>query len=526
MANQLASLGPLAAMDYVQQQGDIGRQRGQQNQLNMLAGQSYGASTPEQQSSLLGQIAQINPQAAQAQQQQFQSQEDRNRNEIYGLAQGWKKIPSQYRQNYYDRFLSPRLSAMGMGDQPPYDEAAIDGVADQFIAAFGQQALGAQPTDVRSFEMMAQGLSAEDREKARRVHLGLDGRQSSAAISYQKVKGPDGIDRLVAVDPRQIGAQVVGDGVGYGSFSQPSPTAGGTDGNHFAAFSQLATEFPAVTMTSGARSAERNVQVGGQPNSQHLNGSAADYAVPANQKPAFISRARQLGYQAIDEGDHIHLQLPRGSAGGGGQNIFAGRRPEDEAAAVESAKLGVQQQFLPQELGMRTQAALQQEAGKAALSLQADQNKTQATRARDANTALDLLDQAEGLLPDATGSLAGAAYDRGAATFGRSTPGAQATAALKAIAGQLTSKMPRMEGPQSDKDVQLYKEMAGDLANDTLPVATRQAALRQIRGLQQKYAGSVRTSDAPRQIQSADEYSALPSGTLFIAPDGTQRRKR
>ncbi|WP_398572861.1 D-Ala-D-Ala carboxypeptidase family metallohydrolase, partial [Staphylococcus aureus] len=65
-------------------------------------------------------------------------------------------------------------------------------------------------------------------------------------------------------------------------------------------------------MTSGVRSAERNAQVGGQSNSQHLNGTAADYAVPTNQKPAFISRARQLGYHAIDEGDHIHLQLPRG----------------------------------------------------------------------------------------------------------------------------------------------------------------------------------------------------------------------
>lgn len=34
------------------------------------------------------------------------------------------------------------------------------------------------------------------------------------------------------------------------------------------------------------------------------------------------------------------------------------------------------------------------------------------------------------------------------------------------------------------------------------------------------------TQSAPRQIQSAEEYNALPSGALFIAPDGTQRRKR
>lgn len=197
----------------------------------------------------------------------------------------------------------------------------------------------------------------------------------------------------------------------------------------------------------------------------------------------------------------------------------------EKAAASEAGRLSVQQQYLPQELAMRTQAALAQEVGKAQVNAQADANKLQTTRARDANTALDLLDEAEALLPNATGSLSGSLYDRGAAAFGTATPGAQATAALKTIAGQLTSKMPRMEGPQSDKDVQLYKEMAGDLANDQLPVATRQAALRQIRGLQQKYAGQ-RQQSAPLQIQSAAEYNALPSGALFIAPDGTQRRKR
>ncbi|WP_313217557.1 D-Ala-D-Ala carboxypeptidase family metallohydrolase [Stenotrophomonas sp.] len=509
MANQLAGFGPLAAMGYVQQQGDIGRQRGQQERINMLAGQSYSATTPEQQSSLLSQLAQVDPQAAQDQQQQFQSQEDRSRKELYGMAQGWKKVPQQYRQGYYEKYLSPRLAAMGMGEQPAYDEATIDGAADQIIAAFGQQVMGAQPTDVRSFEMMTAGLSPEEKERARRVNLGLDPRQSSAAINYQKVRGPDGIERLVAVDPRRIGAQVVGDEIGYGSFSEAPQQSAPQGTGHFAAFSQLATEFPAVTMTSGARSAERNAQVGGQPNSQHLNGTAADYAVPANQKPAFISRARQLGYQAIDEGDHIHLQLPR--SGGGGVNMFAGRRPEDEAAAVEAAKLNVQQQFLPQELGMRTDAAIRQEAGKAAVSAQADRNKTMATRERDANTALELLDQAERLLPSATGSLAGAVYDRGLGIIGRSTEGAQATAGLKAIAGQLTSKMPRMEGPQSDKDVQLYKEMAGDLANDTLPIATRQAALRQIRALQQKYAGgsSERSNTVSPRAQQDVDFSNL-----------------
>lgn len=161
----------------------------------------------------------------------------------------------------------------------------------------------------------------------------------------------------------------------------------------------------------------------------------------------------------------------------------------EKAAASEAGRLSVQQQYLPQELAARTQAALAQEAGKAQVSAQADANRLQTTRSRDANTALDLLDDAQAILNSgATGSLIGAGADRLAGAFGRSTQGAQATAALQTIAGQLTSKMPRMEGPQSDRDVQLYKQMAGDLANDTLPVQTRLAALEQIRSLNRKYA--------------------------------------
>lgn len=352
-----------------------------QRRVNQLAGQAYGVSDPAQQQSLLGQMAAVNPGAAQQQQKAFANDEERRNTTMVNMAKMLTSAPEQARPGLYQRMV-PTLAKFGLQDLPQQYDAQTAPIIDQAARSIYQAysgTAGQTPTDVRSFQMMTQGLSPEELERARRINLGLAGRESSAAIGYQKVKGPDGVERLVAVDPRQIGAQVVGDGAGYGSFSQPAPMTGGTGGtggNHFAAFSQLATEFPAVTMTSGARSAERNAQVGGQPNSQHLSGSAADYAVPANQKPAFISRARQLGYQAIDEGDHIHLQLPRGSAGSGGQNIFAGRRPEDEAAAVESAKLGVQQQFLPQELAMRTNAALQQDMGKAQVAAQTEQANT------------------------------------------------------------------------------------------------------------------------------------------------------
>lgn len=412
--------------------------------------------------------------------------------------------------------------------EPKFQQAKL-----QLAAAQSGQLNGA-PAGYQEFKLMSAGLTPEDRIKAQRINLGLDPRQSSAAITYQKFKGADGVERLVAVDPRNVGVQVVGDGSGYGSLSpgQAAPA------NHAQAFTQLASEFPGATMTSGTRSAERNSQVGGQPNSQHLAGTAADYAVPANQKPAFISRARQLGYSAIDEGDHIHLQLPRGNSIQTTQGVSAplaaltGRRAEDEAGAVEAARLAAQNANFGNELsqaqalqGVQTNAALDRAAGESGIKAQAERNAVSATRARDAQAATELIGTALQILPNATGSRLGALVDSAAAAVGRSTEGAKANAQLKTIAGQLTSKMPRMEGPQSDKDVQMYREMAGDLANENLPVETRQAAAQTIMGLQQKYLPQ-NQSAAPARVNSAADYNALPSGATYIDPQGNQRRKR
>jgi len=108
---------------------------------------------------------------------------------------------------------------------------------------------------------------------------------------------------------------------------------------------------------------------------------------------------------------------------------------------------------------------------------------------QDAKEVLSILDMAEPLLKKSTGSYLGAGIDAGARAFGVSTPGAEAAAELKALQGALVSKMPKMSGPQSDKDVQLYREMAGQIGDPTLPVKTRQAAANTVRMLNEKYAG-------------------------------------
>lgn len=111
-------------------------------------------------------------------------------------------------------------------------------------------------------------------------------------------------------------------------------------------------------------------------------------------------------------------------------------------------------------------------------------------RKKDANDALALLEQAEKLVPESTGSYIGAGVDAAAAAVGKSTGGAKAAAQLKAIEGMLVSKMPKMSGPQSDKDVAMYRQMAGTIGDPTIPRDTKLAAIKTIREIQNKYAGN------------------------------------
>jgi hypothetical protein len=109
------------------------------------------------------------------------------------------------------------------------------------------------------------------------------------------------------------------------------------------------------------------------------------------------------------------------------------------------------------------------------------------SKGSSATGVLGMLDDADKLIDDATGSAGGSLVDKGASLVGKSTKGAQAIARLKVIQAGLMLNMPRMEGPQSDRDVQLYREAAASLGEPDVPRETKKAALQQIKVLQQKY---------------------------------------
>lgn len=126
-----------------------------------------------------------------------------------------------------------------------------------------------------------------------------------------------------------------------------------------------------------------------------------------------------------------------------------------------------------------------------------------------------VLDEIEKLLPKATGSLVGTGVDKVAGAFGVSTEGATTTAQLQSLSGQLVALMPKMSGPQSDKDVLMYKQMAGQLDDPTKPIAQRMAALKTIRALNNKYAAMNGGATAGTPSQGQPQASSANINQFF-----------
>ena len=121
----------------------------------------------------------------------------------------------------------------------------------------------------------------------------------------------------------------------------------------------------------------------------------------------------------------------------------------------------------------------------AGATLEAQQKKEQGmsglgetiTEARQILTGTDPLTGTPGQKPLPTASGAGSLVDYLGNIVGQAPRGQNEAKRLEVVAAILTSKVPRMEGPQSDRDVELYKKAAGDAGNSGLPISTRLAAL-------------------------------------------------
>ena len=112
-------------------------------------------------------------------------------------------------------------------------------------------------------------------------------------------------------------------------------------------------------------------------------------------------------------------------------------------------------------------------------------NQKKAVRGTD---ILQQISMARKLLPNATGSGAGNVRDAVKGFVGYSDDKTQANSSLATISGWMTANVPRMEGPQSNFDVDNYKVMAAKVGDSSQPINDRLAALNVVEGLFNKYA--------------------------------------
>lgn len=322
--------------------------------------------------------------------------------------------------------LSEGLLAMNKG---------ADGLADRkYKQQQMEQQLG-DPAGFRTLDLMAQAAGHKPGTPGyadffKRAN-GEIARQSSAAIQYKEVVGPDGRTRIVAMDPREIGAQVVGDGAGYGSF-------------------QIDPSLPPEV-----QEAIRQSEASGQPLPPQLN------LAPA---------------------------IPRPSTSAG--NPFVSRRPEDDAAAIAAAQKAVELGALPTELGMRTNAAIDQAGGVAQVQVgveraESDRLKSQAMAQYEA--ARDGL--VSGLSGTNTGPIAGRLP---AVTEGQQIAEGS-VAAMAPVLKQLFRSAG--EGVFTDRDQALLMEM---LPRRTDLPAAAEAKLRNIDAIVKAKLGSAAPSGVRR----------------------------
>jgi hypothetical protein len=276
MSNAL--MGVLAGFNHINQGIEQGRERKQRNTLAQLTGDYYAA--PSQNG--LAAIARAGGDPSRpAQYGQEREQHERALASQHAMLLA-KMDPAMRAQAWPS--VRQRLMAGGIDPQflpEQYDEK-IDGMV---MSLAGGEA--AKPMNV------SPGGVIVDPATGREIYAN----KNFAPKAPRYVNVPDGQGGTLLM-------QATDDGLA-------SPQFAGDVG----ALYDMESAIPGTVMSSNLRSPDHNAKVGGKPNSRHLTGEGADYVVPPQHKARFIEMARKGGYVAIDEGDHVHVQIPRGRLG-------------------------------------------------------------------------------------------------------------------------------------------------------------------------------------------------------------------
>ena len=220
-----------------------------------------------------------------------------------------------------------------------------------------------------------------------------------------------------------------------------------------------------------------------------LRGALEPYVAQLQGKPPEQVQAALIGSLASSEVGRAFLEAQGRMQTAEIQRGQLTLAQQKAAAEAEAAARGPQMTPYQQ-----AQIELEQqklEAGKAKET--ADETKKRLAdekRAKDLDLAISEVEavmKPGGLIDKSTGSYLGNLFDTAAAAVTYGTGGYQAIAQLAPIADLVLKMVPRFEGPQSNYDVQSYKDAAGNLANPNVPNSVKKAAAQEIVRLFRKY---------------------------------------
>lgn len=416
------------------------------------------------------------------------------------------------------------LAPSGVFDQQPDNSGVVDGMmgsqVDPDTRNRWAKILSAQQFDpALSRKLLEDELTRTD-EQRNMAAQGIDPRQfGQARLAKEQAGG------LVNVAP---GTSVLN--AGTGKFQAVAPDFGtGIQGSY-------GPNGPQVSRMAGA---ENITNMQGERARAEAAGRAGFNTITVNTPNGPVLMTEEQAAQMAGGGRQNNATAPVNFTASNGVSInLAGKSPQQIIQAAQASgdpqvmqavgewmNSGQQQAGIP--LQSEAQRELQVGQAKNAVELAKDlaknaQSPEAQQKISDAQSVVDLLGEASPYIKNATGSSAGSLRDSALGIVGQSTAAGRDAARLAAIGGQLVSKMPKMSGPQSDKDVQLYKEMAGRIGDPSVPSDIKAAAADTIMRLNRKYLEKNQGSMAAEALKATKQGGSPSLEDLMKKYGGTR----
>lgn len=290
----------LALLAQQRQQQDQQRQQQAQDAYRALAPDIFGASTPGQQQAVVAKAGAIDPNLGFSLQDHFAKLDDAKKQNL---------------QDFAEQMARDAYAVKQIADPAQRDAAYKAKLAEYSAQGHNVSQFANLPTDQGINLALATAQKVSDLIPKPQGMMNIAPGGSVYDPNQQKV--------MYSAPTRPANAVPLNTAQGPMAFDPTSgtmkPIMMADPSNAQSDFLTIASSAPGAIVTSLDRTTEHNAAVGGVANSQHIprpgqaDGTAMDIVPTPATKQQIINIAKAKGYQVIDEGNHLHIQIPNGA---------------------------------------------------------------------------------------------------------------------------------------------------------------------------------------------------------------------